>query len=75
MHDFEIDDRSVTSGFVEAPGQTFAVAGPDIDPNRVRLDAGLGLSHHDLSAQLHYQGDFASDYEAHGLRASIGIRF
>ncbi|MFW6060252.1 MAG: autotransporter domain-containing protein [Phycisphaeraceae bacterium] len=75
VHDYEIDDGSVTSGFAEAPGATFTVDGADVSPDRARVEAGLGLSDRRVAVEVRYQGEFASDYESHGVLGSVGIRF
>jgi uncharacterized protein YhjY with autotransporter beta-barrel domain len=75
VHDFDIDDRSITSGFASAPGSSFTVDGLDLDQDRLRLEAGLVVERGTMAAALLYYGEFAGDYDAHGIMGSVRIEF
>ncbi len=75
MHDFQIDDHSITAGFAGAPGTSFTLAGLDAAQDRARIDAGVGVRRGNVSASLQYFGELGDDYQAHGIMASIGFSF
>ena len=75
VHDFEIDDRTVTSGFTGASGTGFTLDGLDVDSDRLRIEVGVGAASGNTTMQLEYIGEFADGFDSHGVRASLGFRF
>jgi len=75
VYDFDIDDRTITSRFVGAPGSSFTLDGLDQDQSRARIEAGCQLMHGRWSFSLDYYGEFGGGYEAQAVQGLAGIQF
>jgi uncharacterized protein YhjY with autotransporter beta-barrel domain len=74
-YDFDIDDRTIVSGFSGTPGTAFPVDGRDIDSHAALVGAGVLLLRDSWSASVEYLGEFRGDGTAHGIFARVGVAF
>jgi outer membrane autotransporter protein len=76
LHDFDIDDRTITTSYTGAPASSFSIPGQDVEKNGVTL--GLGVSFETrkgVSTSLNYNGEFRDGFSAHGVMGRISYRF
>jgi outer membrane autotransporter protein len=74
-YDFDIDDRTIQSGFAGAPGTAFTLNGRDIDRHGALLGAGVVFLREHWTASVEYLGEFRGDYTANGVFARVGLPF
>jgi uncharacterized protein YhjY with autotransporter beta-barrel domain len=74
LHDFDIDDRTITASFAGAPNASFSIRGHDVERYGAKIGAGVTLIRKNgLSVGLKYNGEFREDYQAHA--AIGGVRY
>ena len=75
-HDFDVDDRKITTSFEGLPGSTFTVEQTDVPTESQRLHAGLILVHKKrFQTALSYDASFHKNYTAQGLSGEVRISF
>lgn len=75
LHDFEIDDRSITANHTGASG-AFSLQGQDVDRNGVTLELGVGFeTRKGVTTSLNYDGEFRDGHTSHGITGRISYRF
>ena len=75
-HDFDIDNRRLIAAFDSAPGMKFATDARDVERNGLRAGVGLTMINKDhVSISINYQGEYRSNYTAHGLIGGIRLEF
>jgi uncharacterized protein YhjY with autotransporter beta-barrel domain len=76
LHDFDIDDRVMTSSFAGSPGASFSIKGQDVEKNGATLGAGITFVHKSgLSTSLKYRGEFREKYESNGVMGELRFTF
>jgi outer membrane autotransporter protein len=76
LHDFDIDDRAITTSYTGAPASSFSVPGQDVERNGVTLGLGVGFeTRKGVSSSLNYNGEFRDGFSAHGIIGRISFRF
>ncbi|MCK5382219.1 MAG: autotransporter domain-containing protein, partial [Gammaproteobacteria bacterium] len=76
LHDFDIDDRTITTSYTGAPTSSFSIPGQDVERNGVTLGLGVGFeTRKGVSTSLNYNGEFRDGYSAHGIIGRISYRF
>jgi outer membrane autotransporter protein len=76
LHDFDIDDRVITSSFAGSPGASFSIKGQDVERNGATLGAGITFIHKSgLSTSLKYIGEFREKYRSNGVMGEIRYTF
>jgi uncharacterized protein YhjY with autotransporter beta-barrel domain len=76
LHDFDIDDRVITSSFAGFPGASFSIKGQDVDRNGATLGAGITFIHKSgLSTSLRYMGEFREKYKSNGIMGELRFTF
>jgi len=76
LHDFDIDDRTITTSYTGAPASSFSIPGQDVEKNGVTLGFGVGFeSRKGVSTSLNYNGEFRDGFSAHGVVGRISYRF
>jgi uncharacterized protein with beta-barrel porin domain len=76
LHDFDIDDRVITSSFAGSPGASFSIRGQDVERNGATLGAGITFIHKSgLSTSLKYIGEFREKYRSNGVMGEIRYTF
>ena len=75
-HDFDVDDRQITTSFEGLPGNTFTVQQTDVPTESGRLHAGLILVHKKrFQTSLSYDALLHKNYTAHGVSGEVRISF
>jgi outer membrane autotransporter protein len=74
-YDYDIDDRTIVSGLVGAPGTAFPLDGRSLDRNAALVGAGVLYFRSGWSASLEYLGEFRGDYQANGIFARFDVSF
>jgi len=75
-HDFDLDDRTITSSFAAAPGASFTVQGQDMHSDGAVLGVGVTyLGKTGVSASIKYSGGFREDYTAQGIYGEFRYEF
>ena len=75
-HDFDLDDRTITSSFTAAPGTSFSVQGREMEPDGAVLGAGVTyLGKTGVSASIKYSGGFRKEYTAQGIYGEFRYEF
>ena len=76
LHDFDIDDRVVTSSFAGAPGDAFSITGQDVEQNGLVVGASLTLMQAGgFESSIAYSGEFRNGYDAHAVIGQIRFAF
>jgi outer membrane autotransporter protein len=76
LHDFDIDDRVVTSSFAGAPGDAFSITGQEVEQNGLVVGASLALMQTGgFQSSIAYSGEFRDGYDAHALIGQIRFAF
>jgi uncharacterized protein YhjY with autotransporter beta-barrel domain len=76
LHDFDIDDRVITSSFAGSPGASFSIKGQDVEKNGATLGAGITFVHKSgLSTSLKYKGEFREKYKSNGVMGELRFTF
>jgi len=76
LHDFDIDDRAITTGYTGAPTSSFSIPGQDVERNGATLGLGVAFeTRKRVSTSLHYNGEFRDGFSAHGIIGRISYRF
>jgi outer membrane autotransporter protein len=76
LHDFDIDDRVITTSYTGAPASSFSLPGQDVERNGVTLGLGVGFeTRKGVSTSLNYNGEFRDGFSAHGIIGQISYRF
>jgi len=76
LHDFDIDDRVITSSFDGSPGASFSIKGQDVERNGATLGAGITFVHKSgLSTSLKYIGEFREKYKSNGVMGELRFTF
>ncbi len=76
LHDFDIDDRVITSSFAGSPGATFAVAGPKAQKDGAAGGAGITFVHKSgFSTSIKYIGEYRGDYISNGVLGELRFVF
>ena len=76
LHDFDIDDRVITSSFAGFPGASFSIRGQDVERNGATLGAGITFIHKSgLSTSLRYMGEFREKYKSNGVMGELRFTF
>ena len=76
LHDFDIDDRVVTSSFAGAPGDAFSITGQEVEQNGLVVGASLTLMQAGgFQSSIAYSGEFRDGYDAHALIGQIRFAF
>jgi outer membrane autotransporter protein len=76
LHDFDIDDRVITSSFAGSPGASFSIEGQDVDRNGATLGAAITFVHKSgLSTSLKYRGEFREKYRSNGVMGELRFMF
>ena len=76
LHDFDIDDRTITTSYTGAPTSSFSVPGQDVESNAVTLGLGVAFeTSKRVSTSLNYNGEFRDGFSAHGIIGRISYRF
>jgi uncharacterized protein with beta-barrel porin domain len=76
LHDFDIDDRMITSSFTGSPGASFSIKGQDVERNGATLGAGITFVHKSgLSTSLKYIGEFREKYKSNGIMGELRFTF
>jgi outer membrane autotransporter protein len=76
LHDFDIDDRTITTSYTGAPASSFSVPGQDVESNGVTLGLGVGFeTSKGVSTSLNYNGEFRDGFSAHGIIGRVSYRF
>jgi uncharacterized protein with beta-barrel porin domain len=76
LHDFDIDDRVITSSFAGSPGASFSIKGQDVERNGATLGAGITFIHKSgFSTSLKYMGEFREKYRSNGVMGEIRYTF
>jgi len=76
LHDFDIDDRVITSSFAGSPGASFSIKGQDVERNGATLGAGITFVHKSgLSTSLKYKGDFLKKYKSNTIMGELRFTF
>ena len=76
LHDFDIDDRTITTSYTGVPASSFSVPGQDVESNGVTLGLGVGFeTSKGVSTSLNYNGEFRDGFSAHGIIGRISYRF
>ena len=76
LHDFDIDDRVITSSFAGSPNASFSIKGQDVERNGAILGAGITFIHKSgLSTSLKYKGDFRGEYKSNTIMGELRFTF
>ena len=76
LHDFDIDDRVITSSFAGSPGASFSMKGQDVERNGASLGAGITFVYKSgLSTSLKYRGEFREKYKSNGVMGELRLTF
>ena len=76
LHDFDIDDRTITTSYTGAPASSFSIPGQDVERNGVTLGLGVGFeTRKGVSTSLNYNGEFRDGFSAHGIIGRVSYRF
>jgi outer membrane autotransporter protein len=76
LHDFDIDDRVVTSSFAGSPGASFSMKGQDVERNGAVLGTGITFIHKSgLSTSLKYRGEFREKYKSNAIMGELRYTF
>jgi len=76
LHDFDIDDRVITSSFAGSPSASFSIKGQDVERNGVILGAGITFLHKSgLSTSLKYNGNFREKYKSNAIMGELRFTF
>jgi uncharacterized protein with beta-barrel porin domain len=76
LHDFDIDDRVITSSFAGSPGASFSIKGQDVEKNGATLGAGITFVHESgISTSLKYMGEFREKYKSNGVMGELRFTF
>jgi outer membrane autotransporter protein len=76
LHDFDIDDRVITSSFAGSPGASFSMKGQDVERNGATAGAGITFIHKSgLSTSLKYRGEFREKYTSNGVMGELRFTF
>jgi outer membrane autotransporter protein len=76
LHDFDIDDRVITSSFAGSPGTSFSIKGQEVERNGATLGAGITFVHRSgLSTSLKYRGEFREKYKSNGVMGELRFMF
>jgi uncharacterized protein YhjY with autotransporter beta-barrel domain len=76
LHDFDIDDRVITSSFSGSPGASFSIKGQDVERNGASLGAGITFVHKSgLSTSLKYRGEFREKYKSNSVMGELRLTF
>jgi outer membrane autotransporter protein len=76
LHDFDIDDRVITSSFAGSPGASFSIEGQDVERNGATLGAAISFIHKSgLSTSLKYRGEFREKYKSNGVMGELRFTF
>jgi subtilase-type serine protease len=76
LHDFDIDDRVITSSFAGSPDASFSMKGLDVERNGASLGAGITLVHKSgLSTFFKYKGEFREKYKSNGVMGEVRFTF
>jgi len=76
LHDFDLDDRTITAAFAGSPGSSFSMKGQDVERDGATLGAGIIFLHKSgLSTSLKYRGEFREDYQSHGIMGELRFAF
>ena len=76
LHDFDIDDRTITTSYTGAPTSSFSLPGQDVESNGVTLGLGVAFeTRKRVSTSLNYNGEFRDGFSAHGISGRISYRF
>ncbi|SEA61578.1 hypothetical protein SAMN05660420_02623 [Desulfuromusa kysingii] len=75
-HDFAIDDRTVTAGFVGYPNGAFTVLGREVEEDGVKLGFGVNyMSKYGIDAVFKYQREMRPGMRASEIMGEIQIKF
>jgi outer membrane autotransporter protein len=76
LHDFDIDDRTITTSYTGAPASSFSIPGQNVERNGVTLGLGVGFeTKKGVSTSLNYNGEFRDGFSAHGIIGRVSYRF
>ncbi len=76
LHDFDIDDRVITSSFTGSPGASFSMKGQDVERNGASLGAGITFVHKSgFSTSLKYKGEFREKYKSNTIMGELRFTF
>jgi outer membrane autotransporter protein len=76
LHDFDIDDRTITTRYTGSPASSFSIPGQDVERNGVTLGLGVGFeTKKGISTSLNYNGEFRDGFSAHGVIGRVSYRF
>jgi outer membrane autotransporter protein len=76
LHDFDIDDRTITTAYTGSPTSAFSIEGQDLENNGATLGLGLTFENKSgISTSLNYRGEFRDNFSAHGIMGRISYRF
>jgi uncharacterized protein YhjY with autotransporter beta-barrel domain len=76
LHDFDIDDRVITSSFAGSPGTSFSIKGQDVEKNGATLGTGITFIHKSgLSTSFKYIGEFREKYKSNGVMGELRFTF
>jgi uncharacterized protein with beta-barrel porin domain len=75
-HDFDVDDRLLTTTYAGAPGAAFSIPGQPNAPNGLLVRPSLTFVHPSgWSTMLRYAGEFRDGYQAHAVLGEVRIAF
>jgi uncharacterized protein YhjY with autotransporter beta-barrel domain len=75
-HDFDIDDRTVTTIWAGAEGASFSLDGRDVSRDGLRLEADLRLiTRGGLTSSLNLRSEMRHRYTAHSALIEVGLSF
>ncbi len=75
-YDFDLDDRTITTQFLGAPGAAFSIRGQEVEQHGFTFGAGISLIHEKgFSASLKYRGETRENSSAHGILGELRYRF
>jgi outer membrane autotransporter protein len=75
-HDFDVDDRTVTSTWAGAGGASFSLDGRDVSRDGLRLEADLRLITRDgLTTSLNLRSEMRHRYTTHSALFEVGLSF
>jgi outer membrane autotransporter protein len=75
-HDFDIDDRIITTAFEGAPNASFSIEGQGVEKNGLTIGSGITLmTKGGLTTSVKYNGEFRDGYRAHGIIGELRYEF
>jgi outer membrane autotransporter protein len=74
-YDFDIDDRTLETGYLGGRGTSFRVDGRDVKHHGLSTGGGITYLGGRVSVTAEYLGEFREDYTGHGVFARMGVSF